>query len=105
MFVALCSATQSTLPCQVMTWNVGTFDWARIGNSTEVYEQNGMKIAATFFEIRFWTAVFMTSGSWALVSTLTSSSGCPPTPPAALICSIASSWPRVSAARRRRRAR
>ena len=38
-----------------------------------------MKITATFWETSFWIDVFMTSGSWAFVSTLTSSSGRPPT--------------------------
>src|SRR3982751_1599534 len=59
MLVALFCATQSTLPCQVFTWNVGMLDDLRIGNSTEVYEQNGMKMAATFWDTRFWIAVFI----------------------------------------------
>ena len=53
-----------------------------------------MKMAATFCDTRFCTTVFITSGDCAWVSSLTSSIWSPATPPAALISSTASSWPR-----------
>ena len=75
----------------MLTWNIGIFDCWTIGYSTFVYVVNGTNIAATFSDTSFWTTLFMTSGSCAFESSLTSSSGRPPTPPAALISSIASS--------------
>ncbi len=73
----------------MFTWKAGTFWLAMIGNSTDVYEQNGMKMAATFCETRFCMTVFITSGDWSLVSSLTSSILLPPMPPASLISDTA----------------